>query len=248
MHYPVLQVKNNDLLWLLFLWLLCLPWHYLCMAARPSSRQLWTAKLHKTTQAQGLHYDSLSCQSTKYRPYSTAKQKAHTLLQAKGPSISKSFKGCILGVDPSLRRTGLVVIDYQGAETVRLLHKMALPFKSTIPLPTCLAEISKAVAELLTGYPIDHVALEQTVFVQNYQTAQILGAVRGAIIATAGLRGLSVFEYPPLRIKQALTGFGRASKEQVAKMVAQILKIPFNFSLDEGDAAAAALCHAFTHK
>ncbi len=218
------------------------------MAARPSSRQLWTAKLHKSAQAKGLHYDSLSCQSTKNRPYSTANQKVHTLLQAKGLSMCQSFKGCILGMDPSLRRTGLAVIDYQGAEAVCLLHSRALPFKSTIPFPTCLAEIAKAMAELLKIYPIGHVALEQTIFVQNYQTAQVLGAVRGAIIATAGLQGLPVFEYPPLRIKQALTGFGRASKEQVAKTVAQILKIPFNFSLDEGDAAAAALCHAFTHK
>lgn len=221
------------------------------MAARPSSRQLWTAKLakfHKTIQARGLSHDSLSGYSTKNGPYSTASQKAHPILKATAPSMCQSFKGCILGVDPSLRRTGLAVIHYQGTEAVCLLHRRALPFKSTIPLPTCLAEIAKAVAELLKTYPITHVALEQTIFVQNYQTAQILGAVRGAIIATAGLAGLPIFEYPPLRIKQALTGFGRASKEQLAKTVAQILKIPFNFSLDEGDAAAAALCHAFTHK
>ncbi len=216
------------------------------MRAQRSSRQLWTAKLRdKAVGASVLGKKVLTV--TDLRPSGGVLHGKKRAESSKKEFLAP-FKGIILGVDPSLRRTGLAVIDYQGPGAVRLAHAMALPFKSSIPFATCLAEIAKALAELLKTYPIQHLALEQTIFVQNHNTAQIMGAVRGAIIATAALQGLPVFEYPPLRIKQALTGFGRASKEQVAKTVAQILKIPFNFSLDEGDAAAAALCHAFTHK
>ena len=214
------------------------------MCAKRSSRQLWTDKL-KQQLPNALGSKGLAAMDISLtQPGACLKKGAKGVLAA----IRTPFKGCVLGVDPSLRKTGIAVVDYQGKEGVSLLHSRALPFKSAIPFATCLAEIAKALSEILQTYPVRHLALEQTIFVQNHNTAQIMGAVRGAIIATAALKGVPVFEYPPLRIKQALTGFGKASKEQVAKTVAQILKIPFNFSLDEGDAAAAALCHAFTHK
>lgn len=221
------------------------------MAARPSSRQLWTTKLNGVPRGKDASLNVEALTSLKKNLSSTKPFKDNTQrgpLKHKEGAFSQPFKGLVLGVDPSLRRTGLAVIDYRGSTGPALLHAKALPFKPSITLATCLAEIARAVSSVLDTYPIDHVALEQTIFVQNYQTAQIMGAVRGAIIATVALKGLPVFEYPPLRIKQALTGFGRASKEQLSKTVANILKIPFNFSLDEGDAAAAALCHAFTYK
>jgi crossover junction endodeoxyribonuclease RuvC len=82
--------------------------------------------------------------------------------------------------------------------------------------------------------------------VQNFQTAQILGAARGAAIAAASMRGLPVFEYAPLRIKQAIVGAGRASKEQVARTLQSITGTDLTSCLDESDAAAVALCHAYT--
>ena len=91
-----------------------------------------------------------------------------------------------------------------------------------------------------------HVALEQTIYVQNIRTAQILGAARGAAIAAAALQDLPVFEYPPLRVKQAVVGFGRASKEQMARTVMALLGHGRPLAADEADAAGVALCHAFT--
>ena len=91
-------------------------------------------------------------------------------------------------------------------------------------------------------------AVEQTIYVQNFQTAQILGAVRGAVIAAAAVRGFPVFEYPPLRIKQAVVGYGRASKEQLARTVVQLLGHEKELDFDEADAAGTALCHAMTWK
>ena len=110
-----------------------------------------------------------------------------------------------------------------------------------------LAEIHRAVADFIAGAAaIRHVALEQTIYVQNFQTAQILGAARGAAIAAAALRGLPVFEYPPTRVKQAVSGTGRASKEQLSRSIISILGLKVTSTLDESDAAGVALCHAFT--
>lgn len=218
------------------------------MAARLSNRQLWTAKLSGSLQGQAKGYKLGLCLSKKRIQPKTSPSESYQKLNHKEETLCRPFKGCILGVDPSLRRTGIAIIDYHNNDKIVLLHRQALDLKHTLPFSNCLGAIAKAITELLEQYPISHIALEQTIFVQNHNTAQILGAVRGAIIATGALKGLPIFEYPPLRIKQALTGFGRASKEQLAKTVAHILKIPFNFSLDEGDAAAAALCHAFTQK
>jgi crossover junction endodeoxyribonuclease RuvC len=109
-----------------------------------------------------------------------------------------------------------------------------------------LGEIHRAVAEFIDGAAVRHVALEQTIFVQNFQTAQILGAARGAAIAAAALRQRPVFEYPPLRVKQAVVGAGRASKEQMARTVMALLGHGRTLALDEADAAGVALCHAFT--
>jgi crossover junction endodeoxyribonuclease RuvC len=75
-----------------------------------------------------------------------------------------------------------------------------------------------------------------------------LGAARGAAIAAVAVAGLTVYEYPPLRIKQAVVGFGRASKEQVARTVKSLLELQSVLKFDEADAAAVALCHAYNHR
>jgi crossover junction endodeoxyribonuclease RuvC len=113
-------------------------------------------------------------------------------------------------------------------------------------MAAALAEIHRAVTTFLDGVEVRHVALEQTIYVQNFQTAQILGAARGAAIAAAALRERPVFEYPPLRVKQAVVGAGRASKVQVARTVMALLGHARTLAPDEADAAGVALCHAFT--
>jgi crossover junction endodeoxyribonuclease RuvC len=156
------------------------------------------------------------------------------------------YVGCVLGIDPSLRGTGLSVLEFSPA----LRDGPALRFSRTLRLgrelsmPDCLGEIYKAVADAIEDWPIRHVALEQTIYVQNFQTAQILGAARGAAIAAASVLGKPVFEYPPLRVKQAVVGFGRADKEQVGGMMRSLLHLADSLSFDESDAAAVALCHA----
>src|SRR5690606_38364639 len=95
---------------------------------------------------------------------------------------------------------------------------------------------------------VAHVAVEETIYVQNFRTAQILGMARGAAISAAAMRGLPIHEYSPLRIKQAVVGYGRASKEQITSQMKGLLHLAHALPFDESDAAAVAACHAFTRK
>jgi crossover junction endodeoxyribonuclease RuvC len=159
----------------------------------------------------------------------------------------KAFVGLVLGIDPSLRGTGLALIDFQPGRDPVMLRCVTVKVPASRTMAAALAEIHIAVKGFIDGASgVRHVALEQTIYVQNFQTAQILGAARGAAIAAAALQGLPVFEYPPLRVKQAVAGSGRASKEQLSRTVRSILGHARTLAFDEADAAGVALCHAFT--
>ena len=157
-----------------------------------------------------------------------------------------AFEGMVLGIDPSLRGTGLALVEFAAGRTPVLLRCQTVSVPARRPMPEALAAIHRAIDTFLDSFAVRHVALEQTIYVQNFQTAQILGAARGAAIATVALRDLPVFEYPPLRVKQAVVGFGRASKDQMARSVMGLLGHGRTLAFDEADAAGVALCHAFT--
>ncbi|WP_269524136.1 crossover junction endodeoxyribonuclease RuvC [Coraliomargarita parva] len=166
---------------------------------------------------------------------------------ATAPVLAKaSFSGVVMGIDPSLRGTGFAVIDYRSSQEIRVLESVTLKLKQALSQIECLGAIAHQVEDFIDQHQIRHVAIEETIYVQNFQTAQILGMARGAAIACAAMRGLPVYEYAPLRIKQAVAGTGRASKEQVARTLRQLTGTDFGMRFDESDAAAVALCHAFT--
>jgi len=197
--------------------------------ARMTSRQMWTAKLEG-------------------RPVpARAAARGHAAVAARELFPKAAFLGLVLGIDPSLRGTGLALLDFRPGCTPVLLRSATVHVPQGRPMANALAEIHRAVSGFIEGAPaIRHVALEQTIYVQNFRTAQILGAARGAAIAAAAIRGLPVFEYAPLRVKQAITGSGRASKEQLGRTLMAILGHARTLAADESDAAGVALCHAFT--
>ena len=133
-----------------------------------------------------------------------------------GVTLGKQFRGRILGIDPSLRGSGFAVLDYGKDNTAQIIEAATLKLHRKLSMPECLGAIGNQIDDFLNQHSVDHVAVEQTIYVQNFQTAQILGAARGSAIAVAAMRGLPIFEYAPLRVKQAVVGKGRASKEQVA--------------------------------
>ena len=184
---------------------------------KPSARKLWAMKLAGNLPATG----------------------------SMAPVVRKKVEGVILGIDPSLRGTGLAVVEVQNRNH-RLLGSQTVRINAKASMPTCLGEIFNQVSGVIEDYDVGLVALEQTIYVQNFQTAQVLGAARGAAIAAAAVLDKPVFEYPPLRVKQAVVGYGRASKHQVAKTVKQLLAMENVLDFDEADAAGVALCHAFT--
>jgi len=169
-----------------------------------------------------------------------------TAQQSRALKARAAFSGRVLGIDPSLRGTGLALIEFSPGRQPVLLRCQTVRVAAKLPMAVALGEIHRAVAAFLDAAEVRHVALEQTIFVQNFQTAQILGAARGAAISAAALRARPVFEYAPLRVKQAVVGAGRASKEQMARTVMALLGHGRTLALDEADAAGVALCHAFT--
>lgn len=157
-----------------------------------------------------------------------------------------AYTGCVLGIDPSLRGTGLALIEFGPGRRPVLLHAETVRVPARLPMAAALAAIHRTVTALLDRADVRDVALEQTIYVQNIRTAQILGAARGAAIAAAALQDKPVFEYPPLRVKQAVVGVGRASKVQMQRTVMGLLGHGAVLAPDEADAAGVALCHAFT--
>lgn len=188
--------------------------------ARTSVRQLWQAKLEG---------------------------KIAPAAWPEAPTLTRSaFQGRVLGIDPSLRGTGLALLEFSLGRSPVMLRCQTVKLPAKHSMAQCLGEIHRAVALFVADFDPVHVALEQTIYVQNFQTAQILGAARGAAISAAALREKEVFEYAPLRVKQAVTGMGRASKEQMARTVMAMLGHGRTLAFDEADAAGVALCHAFT--
>ena len=179
----------------------------------------------------------------------TAKLKGGRNKSASADPVSFSlkkerFNGVVLGIDPSLRGTGLSVLSIDRGEP-KLLFSTTLRNPQSLSFFDCLKNIIQGVQSALSQYPIDVAAIEQTIYVQNFQTAQTLGMVRGAILAVLVQRDLPIAEYSPLRVKQAVLGYGRASKQQIAKTLQQMLSLEESLPLDESDATAVALCRAF---
>ena len=159
--------------------------------------------------------------------------------------MQRNYKGTVLGLDISLRGTGLAIVKFdQRIPTLVMSDRISCPAK--LSFFQCIHAIFARIAEVLSQYHVDSVAIEQTIYVQNYKISHILGAAKGAAIAAIMQHTLPIVEYEPLRIKQAVTGFGRAGKEQVRKTISAILNIKNDMSYDESDAAAAAICHAWT--
>jgi crossover junction endodeoxyribonuclease RuvC len=149
----------------------------------------------------------------------------------------------ILGVDPSLRGTGYGVIRLARP------HPQTLA-QGTIACPVawdrsrCLAKISQSLRDLLKQHKPTVCVVEGIFYVQNLQTAIILGEARGAALAAIAEAGLDIFEIATRKVKQAIVGYGAAQKLAVAKMVQRMLHLPELPAPDAADALALALAHA----
>jgi crossover junction endodeoxyribonuclease RuvC len=168
--------------------------------------------------------------------------------KAKLPFSCPQLGERVLGVDPSLRGTGVAVISVAEEGRFHLDYSKTLSWPSAYTFFDCLRALFESLTEVVTTFKIHSAALEQTIFVQSVSVAQKLGASRGAAVAAIAIRGIPIYEYLPLRVKKSVVGYGRANKIQVAKMVRALLGLKEELAHDESDAAAVALCHIFNFR
>jgi crossover junction endodeoxyribonuclease RuvC len=149
----------------------------------------------------------------------------------------------VLGIDASLRGTGLAVIESNGSR-IAARHWEVVKIPAKAPHSECLRAIRERIDAVLAAHRPDAAAVEGGFFCKNAKVAMVLGEVRGVAIACCAAAGVPVFEYSPRRAKQNVTGWGAAPKEQVARMVVSVLGLAEAPPPDATDAFALALCHA----
>lgn len=154
----------------------------------------------------------------------------------------------IIGVDPGLANTGYGIIDVQG-QTLKPVTYGCITTPADMPFPERLLQIHDAFSEVLDHHKPELCAMESIFFAKNAKSAFQVGHARGASILTAALREIPVYEYTPIQIKKALTGVGRADKNQVQYMTRVILSLKEIPKPDHAaDALAVAICHANSMK
>jgi crossover junction endodeoxyribonuclease RuvC len=150
----------------------------------------------------------------------------------------------VLGIDPGTAATGYGVVERDGSK-LRAIDYGCLETLPTQELPVRLLEIHRAVTELILTHRPAQLGIERLFFNKNVQTAFAVGQARGVVLLAAAEHGLPVFEYGPHEVKLAVTGYGRAGKEQVQRMVQIVLGMPIMPRPDDAaDALAVAICVA----
>lgn len=151
--------------------------------------------------------------------------------------------GRILGIDPGTNATGYGVIEKAGSGIVYVSCGVIRP-SSRMPLPKRLVAIYDGICEVIEKHKPAQAAVEDVFVSKNPRSALKLGQARGVLLLAALQRGLPVQEYAPRAVKQAVTGYGQASKAQVQQMVRALLRLSANPSKDAADALAVAICYA----
>ena len=153
----------------------------------------------------------------------------------------------VLGIDPGSHITGYGVVD---GDKGRLMHVCdgSIVTGSKKPLASRLHSIFDSIQKVISEFKPDGVVIEEIFDGKSARSAIMLGHARGVAILCAGQHNLPVFEYSPMKIKQAVVGYGNATKEQVQKMVKALLKISSIPKPDASDALAAAICHIHHYK
>ena len=150
----------------------------------------------------------------------------------------------VLGLDPGTATTGYGVVDSEG-DRLRMLTYGAIVTPPDMPMPERLRLIYLAATELMNSQQAGAVAVEKLFFNRNVTTALSVGQARGVLLLAAANAGVTVYEYTPLEVKQALVGYGRATKPQVQQMVKMVLRLDFTPHPDDAaDALAVAVCHS----
>jgi crossover junction endodeoxyribonuclease RuvC len=153
----------------------------------------------------------------------------------------------VIGIDPGSLITGYGVVEKNGG---RLLHvdNGCLTTKRKSSLPDRLLQIYESLMETIEQFQPQAIAIEEIFFSKNVASALKLGESRGIALLAATQKKIPIFEYSTRVVKQAITGYGQASKEQIQQMVQRLLKLPEIAQVDASDALALAICHLNSYK
>ena len=150
----------------------------------------------------------------------------------------------ILGIDPGLGTMGWGVIETDGVKH-RLIQYGAVLTQPGQPLPQRLRAIFKGVSQLMETFQPEDVAFEELFFSKNITTGMAVSAARGVALVAVAEKTDNLFEYTPMQIKQAITGYGKADKHQIQMMVRLMLGMEETPRPDDAaDALAVAITHA----
>ncbi|MFN8673207.1 MAG: crossover junction endodeoxyribonuclease RuvC [Candidatus Sericytochromatia bacterium] len=150
----------------------------------------------------------------------------------------------VLGIDPGTATVGYGLLEIEGNDIKSILNYGIIQTPSKIPMQKRLKMIFDDMNELIETFKPDIMAIEELFFFKNSKTVITVSQARGVILLSATINNLEIYEYTPLQVKIALTGYGRADKNEVQNSVKDILnleKIPKPD--DAADALAIAICH-----
>ena len=149
----------------------------------------------------------------------------------------------ILGIDPGYAIVGFGILEAQRGQA-RLLRCGAINTQAGVPMPRRLLQIHEDLETLIKRFAPDVMAIEELFFNTNVTTGIGVAQARGVILMTAAQLGVTVYEYTPSQVKQAVVGYGKAEKNQVMEMTRRLLCLQQIPKPDDvADALAMAICH-----
>lgn len=149
----------------------------------------------------------------------------------------------ILGIDPGYAIVGWGVLEYNNGRFKTVAYG-SITTPAGMDPALRLTEIHRGMCDIIDKYKPDEMAVEELFFNTNSKTAIMVAEARGVILVAAKLKGVEIYEYTPLQVKQAVAGYGRADKKQVISMVTSLLNLPKPPKPDDtADALAIAMCH-----
>lgn len=155
----------------------------------------------------------------------------------------------ILGIDPGIATLGFGVIEKDERGNCRAVDCGVVTTPKEEGLPVRLAMLEEGLQKILAKFNPDEIAMEELFFSKNITTGIAVAHARGVALLTCVKHCGKLYEYTPMQIKQALTGYGKADKKQIQTVVASLLKLKSIPKPDDAaDALGVALCHAFTSR
>lgn len=154
----------------------------------------------------------------------------------------------VLGIDPGTAILGWGIVKSEGGQSVAVAHGVVQTPAGTAAAVR-LQRIYEGLTEIIGRWRPNVAAIEQLYFSRNVTTAISVGQARGVAMLAVANYGLDIHEYTPMQVKQAVSGYGRGTKEQIGEMVRLLLGLPAVPQPDDAaDALAIALCHLHTQQ